>query len=59
MIILLYVEPGLFIHTNNDEFINSKKELKSFEFLFSGPHEEPSTTILFFMPNPHENSQQL
>lgn len=34
MIILLYVEPGFFIHTNDDEFINSKKELKSFEFLF-------------------------
>ena len=33
MIILLYVEPGFFIHTNDDEFINSKKELKSFEFL--------------------------
>lgn len=25
MIILLYVEPGFFIHTNDDEFINSKK----------------------------------
>lgn len=32
MIILLYVELGFFIHTNDNEFINSKKELKSFEF---------------------------
>lgn len=40
MIILLYVEPGFFIHTNDDEFINLKRNsnhlssfLSSFEEL--------------------------
>ena len=26
----------------------------SWKTLFSAPHEEPSTTMLFFTPNPHE-----
>ena len=47
MIILLYVEPGFFIHTNDDEFINSKKELKSFEFLFEFPVKNLNTLSSF------------